>query len=452
MTIEEIYTQTTDPAERLQKINEQNKLKNETGAAVKEYNGDRKLRKTQVGNRTDRKLKSGDSVDVSRIPWNFQKNITRTAAAILMGKPVRIQAAGGEDISELVGEWNRVRMPYFLLKACERAKAYRQSAILFRKVGQGQDERIAPVVLDPKQGDLIPLWAEWDVMDAFVYSTRVKETIDGEEKEVVITYVFQETQVETYRQVGDEITTETAAHGFDRIPVVYFEEEEVEYEDVKTGIDSFEMRYSRLVDTNDYFGAPILKALGDVDEVPSKDQDGEMYLLDIIEVEGGGVVQSDIDVVSWDSQIESVKLELETGRRLIYDLSMTPDLSFENVKGIGSLSGTALGMMFLQSQIKAAYSWPLYKIGVERALNIFRNNYNGASFEGVVFDIQRQEITPQNLQETISTLSEAAFNKPIMSQRTAVAANPLVQDPTAEMTALDEEAAGELGGSLNLEE
>ena len=171
-----------------------------------------------------------------------------------------------------------------------------------------------------------------------------------------------------------------------------------------------------------------------------------------IEVEGGGVVQSDIDVVSWDSQIESVKLELETGRRLIYDLSMTPDLSFENVKGIGSLSGTALGMMFLQSQIKAAYSWPLYKIGVERALNIFRNNYNGASFEGVVFDIQRQEITPQNLQETISTLSEAAFNKPIMSQRTAVAANPLVQDPTAEMTALDEEAVGELGGSLNLEE
>lgn len=448
MKLEEIYKASNDWNDRLSAIQQLEPYKDESVSGRDEYLGDRKIRDTQVGKRVDKTLANGNTQKVNRIALNFQKVVTRTAAAMLLGEQPRIQTQSQADISELMGAWEDSRMHFHLLKACEKAKSMHKSAILFRKVKpEGGEERIVPTVIDPSLGKLIPIWSEWETLDAFVYITKIEE--DGKEK--TLNYIYNKTGLDLVVQIDDKYEVQQSSHGFDRIPVVYFEEEEVEWEDVKSSIDRYEMRYSRLADTNDYFGSPMLKATGDIDNVPEKDEDGQVFLLDIIETENGQVVQSDLDVLAWDSQIESTKLELEAGRKHIYDLSMTPDLSFDNVKGIGSISGTALGMMFLQSRMKAAFSWPSYRVAIQRCLNIFRANYGGNSFDSEVFIVRRGDITPDNLQEMVSLLGEAAFNKPIMSQRTAVEVNPLVADPAEEMNRLEEEDTAGLGETLNLD-
>lgn len=448
MKLEEIYAQETGWEERLKLIEE---MSIDVTPNIKEYQNDRQLRDSQVGNRKSKILSTGETVDVNKIAIPFQKHITRTAASFLLGKPVTITASDEYDIDNVLNWWEDLRMDSLLLQACEKAKAFTQSAILFRVVEGIEGETLKATLLNPEKGRLIPIWGSFEELDSFVYVTEITEN----EEEKTVYYIYNETEVTIVKQ-GDEIVAETALHGFDKMPVVYFEEEQVEWEDVKPMIDRFENRFSKFADTNDYFSSPFFKATGNIENAPKKDETGQVYMMDIIETDSGNIITSDLDVVSWDSAPEATKLEFELSKGLIYDLSSTPDLSFDNVKGMGNVSGVALKLMFLQAEMKSSYSQSIYKVGIRRTLNVLLSGLLAIGEEGAqqlkesaVFQVDFNSMLPENTQELISMLSEATLNKPVMSQRTAVSRNPLVSNPREEYDNIKSEESEELGGTLN---
>src|SRR5690606_11958975 len=134
---------------------------------------------------------------------------------------------------------------------------------------------------------------------------------------------------------------------FGKIPAVYLSQDHPEWWEVQEMIDRVEMTLSKFADTNDYFAHPMFKAKGDLKSMPSKDETGKMVKLPIVETINGNLVEADIDFLTWDHAPEAIKMEIESWKDLIYGLSDTPDLSFNNVKGIGNISGIALKLMFL---------------------------------------------------------------------------------------------------------
>jgi SPP1 family phage portal protein len=429
---------------------QENAIENEDHIA--EYKNERTQRDTQVGNRKDKTVKE-QTVEVNKIPIPFQKQIVQTSAAFLFGKPVQLIA--DEDINELETAWKSIRIDGLLLKCCEQAKAFRQSALLFRIV---KDElngglKLSVHNLDPRKGTMYPNFDDFDNLDGFMWNTKVKNESG---KEVDRYYIFDQSTVRVWEGSGEDLveTQAPTKHFFDRMPIVYLEEEEVEYESVKHLIDRFENRFSRFADTNDYFSSPFFKATGNIDNVPTRDETGSIYMMDLIETPQGQIIPSDLDVVGWDSAPESTKLEFEITKALIYDLSATPDLSLNNLKGIGNVSGIALKLMFLNSIIKASFNEAIYKPFVERSISVLRSGIEGAKLgtvsRDIYIDVKFTSILPENLTEIIENLSTATMNKPIMSQETALEHNPLVSDTKGELDRIKAESSESLGETFNL--
>jgi SPP1 family phage portal protein len=449
MTLEEIILEKDNWKDRIAVIKE-GALDVEDN--INEYHGGREVRETQVGLRKDKLKTDGSTVSVNKIPVAFAKRITRTAASFLFGKPVSISTDVDIDITPLKKEWENMRMDPKLLQACEKAKAYQQIALLF-KFEEGLDGKYQTcTLLSPKEGALIPIWGAFDKMDAFMWETNVTE----DSKEVTYYYIYDQTSVRILKNDGDdiiEVNGQGELHGYDRMPIVYIEEEDVEWEDVKPLIDRYENRLSRFADTNDYFSSPFFKAKGKMGEAkPEKDDTGTVYELDIWETDSGKIIESDLDVVSWDAAPEATKMEMEILKGLIFDNSFTPDVAFDNIKGLGNISGVAIKLMFMASIMKRDFAKIVYEVAVKRVINLVLSGMRALAAEGAgalseaTFYVQFNDPMPDHIVEAVQVLTEATVGRAVISQKTALEHNPLVSDVDSELAQIQAEEDS-LGGT-----
>lgn len=462
MTIREIIA-AKDWVQLYQIMKDQSK---DLGSNKLEYENDRNIREGQVGRREDKKTTSGP-ISVNRIAVPFQRKIVQTASSFLFGEPVRLildsNSTNTDSFKVFINHWNNLRLDSALLKACEIAKSETESAILLRLVADGvvqegekQDIKIKASVLSSKNGSLYPVFDEFGDMVAFGYEFESTDA-NGDKVKNLYTYL-KETLIRSIID-GDEIIEVDGSglpHFFNRIPVVYFSQDVPEWEYVKDLIDRYETMLSKFADTNDYFASPFFKATGDVDFKLEKDNTGQVYKMDVLETDHGNLIQSDMDVISWEQSTESVKLEFETIKGLILELTDTPDLSFDNVKGLGNISGVALKLMFLSPTIKSKFTESIYRTGVERLINVLRAGMvygkkdAQVNFFDDIIDVEFQSILPTNDTELINMLSVATMDKPVMSQKTALGLNPFIKNVEEEIEQLDQEAANELGDTANI--
>lgn len=72
--------------------------------------------------------------------------------------------------------------------------------------------------------------------------------------------------------------------------------------------------------------------------------------------ETGGIIEVDENTkpyyLSWDNAPQSKQIEFDMLLKMIYTLSQTPDVSFDNMKGVGAVSGTALKTLFTDAHLK----------------------------------------------------------------------------------------------------
>ena len=128
------------------------------------------------------------------------------------------------------------------------------------------------------------------------------------------------------------------AHGFSKLPVLYAYRPEPYCKKIKTFRVRLEKLLSNYADCIDYHFFPLLKLIGDVEGFMGKVKDR------MVKLTGEG---ADAQYLTWNQVPDTVRFEAETLTNMAYDMSNTPRISFETLKGVGKASGTAFRFMFM---------------------------------------------------------------------------------------------------------
>lgn len=406
---------------------------------------------------------------VNRIAIPFQRLIVNRAVGFLLGDPVTLKSSAETDSQELLQAMvertlHDNKIDFFNRKLARTVKSQCEAAELWylvedstfwkRTLKESTNNifKLRVKMLSPSAGDkLYPYFDETGDMIAF---SRGYQVTDDANKEVEHFDTWTETlQVTRILQNGEWLQT-VAVNPFGKIPVVYYTQEEPEWSAVQTIIDRYETKISNFADTNDYFGAPMVVVEGDVTKLPDKTTQGKT-----IQVGQGGSV----NYLSWDQSPESEKLEFEQIEKLIYSMTQTPNISFDQMKSIGSdMSGFAIKLLFTDAHMKAANDIELFGEMFTRRLNLIKHicgNVINVALSGEVDFLELEPefhpFLPQNIKEEIEILSTARAGKPLISQKTAIEKNPLAVGVEEEITRMGEDteadaqlSARELTGSF----
>jgi len=440
-----------------------------------EYDG-----KHKVLERQDKKIGKDDTaktIPVARLITTFQKVITNLAVAFLAGRAVKYILKSEENTEDafnsILDVYDENKIEYFDRQLIRTNMIETRCAELW--YAQKNDDKkpndpdyapasVGVMLLTYKDGfQIFPHWDKYGKMDAFtiIYTTDIFDEKDQAVKaqERVDIYTKKEFYF-LFKEGGGYKELSRTTNPYGKIPIVYYEQEKSEWADVQSLIDRYETLISNHADENDYYAAPLIKIKGKLIQMPDKTQTGKLlHFAGVASPDQSKIEYGDAEYLTWDQEPESLKLEINNLKDLIYTLSSTPDISFSSVKGITSLSGIALKMLFFDALLKSMNHQEIFGEGFARRLNVvkailgFTTVKMKASLDIVQATPEFQDPTPQDIKEAISMLSEAVSGKPIMSEQTAVRNNPYVTDSASEIEQmeLDKKSENNLGAeSFNL--
>lgn len=436
----------------------------------REYHGERRRRKTSVGWREPKRLevysdtlvdKNGEPVrlpdkivDVARIVTNFPKKEVRTSVAFLFGGQMMITGADQNDgFQEFKRVWERRLKMQSVLKsfACKVLSESKAALVFYPYTSKGLDGKLitelkVKTLSVPRNentfSEFYPHFDDNDDMDAFIHRYQVNS--NGMIRNSCTIWMADKI-ITAIDEMGGWVIKEVP-NLFGKIPVVYADVFQPEWDEVAFLMDAREMRISRMVDTNDYYGDPMLKTF-DVADLPTKDTVGkELSFTSKVHPETQQLYHGDAEYLTWNGSQPSVDKELEETKCELFSGTSTPDLSFDNLKGIGNLSGVARKFMLMDATIKASENMETFGPVVQRCVsvvlagicNITNIKYRSQLVNNLI-DVEFGSILPEDLAESLQTLSIANGGKPINAQRTVTAHSPLTEDLDEEMKLMEEE-------------
>ena len=408
---------------------------------AKEFNGNRQIRKLQIGHRKD--FQQGVmKVEAERLTVNFQRKIVDTAVSFLFGEAPDITTNNPEDAASdnFLNHLKNIRLHSKLVEFAENVMSETMGVLIFSI----EEDKVKARSFNSSNGIFTPKFDPYGDLKAFFWEFK----IDG----IDYLWVFDDSHLYIYSGEGEYVFDEAGEHGFDVIPVVFLEQKKPEWWDVKELIDRVEMIISKLAGSNNYFAYPILKLKGrtieseDGKEESLIDQaeDGKALFLGVAE-KNGQVIEAEAEFLQRDTGVESIKLEMDYLKEFIYSISQTPNLSFDNVKGIGAISGRALLLMLQDAINKAKKKQIEYRTVIQRTINVIKSGMKttdpDANTEELDFTINFNLSLPKDVAEEVRTLLEATGGKPILSQKSGAKRSPLTEDIKKEIEALQEEEA-----------
>ena len=318
-------------------------------------------------------------VNVARIPIPIQRLIVSRSAAFTTGGGVTLKADATTDAQRslftiVANTWKNNKMDF---RNNEIAKAFMSETevaeIWYSKVNQDKSVEMKCGIYKPSDGyTLVPVFDPYKDLIAFGLGFVSKSILaDGRKVSTQHMDVYSADQLIKYVRIDGEqwkIATATADLPnplplvYGKIPVIYYSTQESAWQIVQDLIERYETLISNFADTNDYNGSPILFSKGHIKGMSSKGEAGKL-----IESVGEG---ADLKYVTWEGAPESIKLEIETLRNLIFTCTQTPNISFEEMKSVGDISGVAFDRIMIDAHLKAKdYQSGIYGEGVQRRLN-----------------------------------------------------------------------------------
>ncbi len=407
-----------------------------------------KLVKVEDGDRTYTRLEK-----VNRIALAIQKLIINRSVAFLFGNKVayNFKTSSEQDISTLKATFNRL-LDLNKIQTKDRQIArtvmtYTECAELWYL--QRQDEtnfdfgletafKLKHALFTPQNGDkLYPYFDEYGDMTAF--SRQYTKVLAGSKLSIFETY----TKSFTYKwqeERGELRLCEgyPKPNPLKKIPIIYIKQDEHETANVDKLIDRLELLLSNFADTNDYHASPKIFVRGELLGFSKKGESGAILQ---------GTENTSVEYLSWQNAPESVKLEIETLLKMIFTITQTPNISFDEVKGLGAISGVALKLLFMDAHLKVEDKEEIFGDFLQRRANIV------LSLIGLVNDelgnLRKQtyinpKITPyiiKNEKEELDYWLSATGNKPLISQEEAIEKVGITSSPTKTLELLKKETA-----------
>lgn len=394
---------------------------------------------------------------VNRIGLAMQQLIIKRAVSFLFGNPVIIKYdAQTENEKAFISAFKAVIDENFEAavnrKVARNVFSFTEAAEYwytveaeegFNDYGVKTNRELKSVVFCAENGDTIyPNINEYGDLEFFSRSfTRKQGNLTFEYFETYTDEEVVKWKRSSVSSVWMEYSREPVTIG--RNPVNYIRQRGHETKDVDGIIARIEQSISNLGDINDRHTAPKIFVNGKIISFGRKNASNTV-------IEGGP--NTDAKYLAWDHAPDSFKIEVEFLIRQAFAITQTPDISFEAVKGIGTLSGVALKLLFLDAHLKVKDKeeiiLPFLKTR-DKILSAYLCEMNIAWKKDGRIPIKR-EIDPFMIADDLTQaqiLQIATGSMPWMSQLQAIKEWG-TSDPESEMQQLADEAANDAQRSL----
>ncbi|MFV0501710.1 MAG: phage portal protein [Bacteroidales bacterium] len=379
--------------------------------------------------RPAKEKKDGRIEEPTRIGLGLQKLAVKRLTQILFSIPVkRVYYYENENKTqkEIVKAIEKIydkakinalnkRRSTELYACCESATLWLLKKDENNKYGFNSQYKLRTKIFSPKFGDkLYPYFDETDDLIAFSIEYEVKE----DDKKITYFETFTADKLIKWRrekESWEEVYNEKNIMG--KIPIVYTSSGECLYEDVSHLVDDLELNLSNNGDVISYNAAPLLEVKGDLIGEEDKHESKRT-----IRVSDNGGVR----YVSWEQSVEAVKFQIDSALKFFFMQLQLPDLSFENVKGMGVVSGESRKTLLTDAHLKAGDEMGMFEEMFEREFSIIKSylkNMNKA-WEIEIDNIDCSHIITPFIQEDekseIEILLKANGGNPLMSQRESI--------------------------------
>jgi hypothetical protein len=227
-----------------------------------------------------------------------------------------------------------------------------------------------------------------------------------------------------------------------KIPVVYSYRPQPIWRDGDNGkVEQIEKLLSRNGDIIDYHASPVLIIKGELIGAPKKGEANKVFFTK--DAAGGA------EYASWQQSPESVRFQFDTLMKLFWMELQLPDLSYDNIKGIGSISGVALKFTFTDAHLKCGEESSIYEDTIEREYSILKTFLGkmNSTWQNSIDDLEiSPQITPfiiSDEKEKVDVLISANGGKALISHQKSIELSNMVEDATTEYAIIQGEYAEE---------
>lgn len=395
---------------------------------------------------------------VARVALAIQKLIVKRAVSFLFGNPVELESeAENEKQVQILKALKRAlydsksksinrKVARNLFSCTEVAELWYPVAKNHNTYGFKSKFKLRCSVLSPLNGDkLYPYFDETGDMVAF--SREFKIEANGKSVSYFETYTVKEHILWIQSEKGYELVDGyPKPNVIGKIPVVFASQPAVEWADVQNLIDRLEKLLSNFADTNDYHASPKIVVNGELKGFAKKGEAGGILQLD---------ENSKASYLAWQNAPESVKLEVETLLKMIYTITQTPDISFDAVKGISSVSGIALKLLFMDAHLKVADHQEVFDEYLQRRINIikaFIGKFNTSLSDESNNLFVEPVIKPYMITDEAAEMKiwqDANGGNPVMSQKASFIKAGLTNNPDDDYEQYKKEKDAESAFSFN---
>lgn len=282
-----------------------------------------------------------------KIPIPYQPFINEIALVFLYGRPVKwfqISENTDDGFQNYIRLNDEIRFNAVVREAKRAAGAEGISAILYhvyRDSKTNEPKLLLNVLSKKTNDDIYFIKDQYRKLTAFAWGYYLTEA--GNKTVHHLDVYTADTIYKCKRSnVGWEVLVRQNPIG--KIPVLMFEQE-VEHDGTQPMIDRTEALTSTDADVNDRFANPAMVATAEIlNSLPKAEEEAKLYIL-----KNGGEVK----YLTWDQASQSKSNEYDRLDKHILSKSFTPNIDFDNMKTLGSLSAKAIRKVMLLAVIKA---------------------------------------------------------------------------------------------------
>lgn len=418
----------------------------------------RQKEKKMVGEREIVTPSTYEDMEVNRIAIPFQQDITNIHTAFTVGREPELECEpNSEDentvfkIVRALEKDNKVKhinkkfVRAWLAEtevaeywyAAEDLGFWKRIAAKAEKYKKGGEPKykLKCKLFSPFLGDkLYPYFDEMD--NLIVFSREYKRKEEG--ADVAYFQTITDELVHVYKQVDNKwefLKEQSFSHNFGKLPVIYsYRKDGAIYKTVSPIIRRVEFLLSEFAECIDHHFFPKTVIRGDIIGVVER--------ATTIELDGEG---AEVFKLTWQQAPDNIKLELDTDIREIYSRTQTPDVSFENLKGIGIQSGVAFKYVYMGAHMAVENHAEEIELYLQRRYN-FLVHAVGKLNTAYADASETIEITPSivpymidDVEADISLAMKAGGGEAVASRKVRVKLANLVDDVDEEVKALEEE-------------
>lgn len=230
-----------------------------------------------------------------------------------------------------------------------------------------------------------------------------------------------------------------------KIPGVYNWSHKPVYYDLCALREDLEYTLSRNSDVIAYNSAPVLKIAGGIQGEEKKGESKRIY-----RVTNGG----DVSYVSWQQSIEALKFHADMLLKLYFMQAQMPDISFENMKGMGNIGYDARMTLLMDAHLKIgdeAGNWIEF---LDREVNVVKAflKLMNTKWASEVDDVEVENVITPFIQNDrkglIDTLVAGNGGKAVMSQLDSIREFGESDDPEKTLKQIQEEEAVSMSKSM----